>query len=89
MPPSLFEDNEMATQTVTIPNVQLTLEQLIGVVRQLEPDARSKVAEALLADEMDERYVQLIKRLANKRPVTDLTDKDINAEIQAVRRQHH
>jgi hypothetical protein len=79
----------MATQTVTIPNVQLTLEQLIGVVRQLEPDARSKVAQALLADEMDERYVQLIKRLANKHPVTDLTDKDINEEIQAVRRQNH
>jgi hypothetical protein len=59
-----WKDNNMSTKTVTIPNVQLTLEQLIGAVRQLEPEARSKTAQALLDDEMDARFVQLLKRLA-------------------------
>lgn len=77
----------MSTKTVTIPNIQLTLEQLIGAIRQLEPDARSKIAQALLDEEMDERFAQLIKRLANKPPVTDISDEEINAEVRAVRRQ--
>jgi hypothetical protein len=75
----------MSTKTVTVPNVQLTLEQLIIAVRQLEPDARSELAQALLADEMDERFAQLIKRLANKPPATDISDEAINAEVRAVR----
>ncbi len=74
--------------TITIPNVQLTLDQLVAVVRQLEPDARAKVAQALLADEMDTRFAQLIKRLVNKPPVTDITDEEISEEIRAVRRQY-
>lgn len=75
--------------TITIPNVQLTIDQLVAVVRHLEPDDRAKVAQALLADEMDVRLAQLIKRLANRTPVTDITDEEINAEVTAVRRQHH
>lgn len=75
--------------TITIPNVQLTIDQLVAVVRHLEPDDRAKVAQALLADEMDARLAQLIKRLANKAPVTDIADEDINEEVTAVRRQHH
>lgn len=78
----------MSTEMVTIPDVQLTLDQLITAVRQLEPDARNKVAQALLSDEMDERLRRLIERLANKRPVDDITDDDINAEIRAVRQCH-
>jgi hypothetical protein len=73
--------------TITISNVQLTLDQLVAVIRQLEPDARAKVARALLADEMDERLAHLIKRLANKPPVTDISDEEINEEVRAVRRQ--
>ncbi len=75
--------------TITIPNVQLTIDQLVAVVRHLEPDDRAKVAQALLADEMDTKLTQLIKRLANKTPVIDITDEDINEEVRAVRRQHH
>ncbi|MCB8943743.1 MAG: hypothetical protein H6658_08305 [Ardenticatenaceae bacterium] len=77
----------MSTTTVTIPNVQLTIEQLITAVRQLEPDARSRVAQALLAEDMDERFAQLIERLAKKVPVADITDEDINEEIRAYRNQ--
>jgi hypothetical protein len=73
--------------TITIPNVQLTIDQLVGVVRHLEPDARARVAQALLADEVDARLAMLIKRLASRPPVTDLTDEDIAEEIRSVRRQ--
>lgn len=75
--------------TITIPNVQLTVDQLVAVVRHLEPDDRAKVARALLADEMDTKLTQLIRRLANKTPVTDITDEAINEEVTAVRRQYH
>lgn len=75
----------MLTRTVVIPNVQLTLEQLIGAIRQLDPDARSKIAQALLDGEMDERFEKLVKRLADKPPVTEITDDEINAEVRAVR----
>lgn len=79
----------MATNTVLIPNVELSLEQLIAAIRQLEPDARSRVAQALLADDMDARFAALIARLANKQPVTAISDADIEAEIRAVRQQQH
>ncbi len=75
----------MSTSTVLIPNVQLTLDQLIVAVRQLGPDARSKIAQTLLTDDMDERFAQLIKRLANKRPAADISDKEINEAVYAVR----
>jgi hypothetical protein len=68
----------MATDTITIPNVQLTLDQLISAVRQLKPEVRSKVAQALPVDEMDERLAQLITRLANRPPVTDISDEASN-----------
>ncbi len=74
--------------TITIPNVQLTLDQLVAVVRQLDPEERATVAQALLADEMDARFERLIKRLANTPPATDITDEEINEEVRVVRRQH-
>ena len=37
----------MATNTVLIPNVQLTLEQLIFAVQQLEPAAQSKIVDVI------------------------------------------
>lgn len=78
----------MSTEMILTPNVQqvqLTLDQLLTAIRQLDADARSTVAQVLLADEMDERFARLIKRLANKRPATDISDAEINAEIYAVR----
>lgn len=77
------------SSTITIPNVQLTLDELIGVVRKLDPESRTKVAQALIADDMDAKFVELIQRLAEKEPVADISDEEINAEINAVRRQRH
>ena len=77
------------SSTITIPNVQLTLDELIGVVRQLDVESRTKVAQALISDDMDTKFGQLIQRLAEKEAITDISDEDINAEINAVRRQQH
>ena len=77
----------MTTSTVTVPyNVQLTVDQLVVAVRQLEPEGRAKIAQALLAKDMDERLSKLIQRLAKKPPVTDISDEEINEEVRAVRR---
>jgi hypothetical protein len=77
----------MTTSTVTVPyNVHLTVDQLVVAVRQLEPEGRAKIAQALLSKDMDERLSKLIQRLAKKPPVTDISDEDINEEVRAVRR---
>lgn len=79
----------MSIQTVTIPQVELSLDQLIGVVRRLEPEAKSQIAQALLHDQMDARFVKFVQRLASKPPVTDISDAEINEEIRIVRGQRH
>jgi len=71
--------------TVTIPNVHLSLDDLIQAVRHLEPEARAQVAAALIQDDLDRRLADLIQRLARKEPPTDITMADINAEIRSVR----
>jgi hypothetical protein len=75
------------TTTVTIPNVELTLEQLVSAIRQLEPETRSEVAKLLVEAELDDRLAELIERLANKPAADDITDADIAAEVNAVRAQ--
>jgi hypothetical protein len=76
-----------STTTVTIPQVELTLDQLVAAIRQLEPDARSEIAKALMETELDVRMAELIRRLANRPPADDITDADIVAEVNAVREQ--
>lgn len=71
--------------TVTIPNVHLSLDDLIRAVRQLEPDARAQLARALVQDDMDKRFARLLERLAAKQLATDISPSDIDAEIRAVR----
>lgn len=77
------------TTTVTIPNVHLSLDDLIRAVRQLEPEARAQVAEALLEDDVDRRLTALIERLGRKEPPADVTMADINAEVRSVRNRTH
>jgi hypothetical protein len=79
----------MTTTTVTIPNikVQLTVEQLITAVRQLEPEERAKIVRALAYTELDTELTQLILELYNQPPVNEISDDDILAEIRAVRQQ--
>lgn len=79
----------MSTATVTIPNiqVQLTVEQLIMALRQLEPGERAKLARALASAELDTELAQLITELYGQPPVEDISEDDILAEIRAVRRE--
>ena len=81
----------MTTSTVTIPNikVQLTVEQLLTAVRQLEPRDRAKIAQALTDAELDKELAQLIAELYHQPPVTEISDADILAEVRTVRQQVH
>jgi hypothetical protein len=69
-----------STKTVTIPEVELTLDQLVTAIRQLEPDARSEIAKALMETELDARLTELIKSLASRPAADDVTDAGIGAD---------
>ena len=74
----------MTTSTVTIPRikVQLTVEQLLTAVRQLEPRDRAKIAQALTDAELDNELAQLIAELYSQPPVTEISDADVLAEVR-------
>lgn len=74
-----------STVTVTIPRVELTLDQLVTAIRQLEPAARAEIAKALVETEMDARLAELIRNLSSRPSADDITDADIAAEVDAVR----
>lgn len=72
---------------VTIPNVTLTLDQLLAAIRQLDERSLSQVAQAIVEKDRDARMIELIRRL-NQRDATltiDASDDVINAEVRAVR----
>jgi len=73
---------------VTIPPMELTLDQFLAVIRHLDESTRVEVARALAETEMDAQMRNLIAQLA-QRPLTfDIDeDADIQAEINAVRRE--
>lgn len=74
----------MSSKAVTVPNVTLTLDQLLAAIRQLDEPARVQVAHALLQTELDTKLAALIRRLAERRPSV-VSDTVINEEIRAVR----
>ncbi|MEI2689050.1 MAG: hypothetical protein V9H69_04795 [Anaerolineae bacterium] len=81
----------MTASFVTIPNtrVQLTVDQLVAAVRQMDPGERAKIARALTDVELDQELAQLISDLYSQPPVTEIADADIVAEVRAVRQQLH
>jgi sulfite reductase alpha subunit-like flavoprotein len=74
------------SSTVTIPNVTLTLDQLLTAVRQLDEPARKQVAQVLVETQMDAKLSRLIQQLAQRPSADDLSDAAIQAEIEIVRR---
>lgn len=74
-----------STKTITIPQVELSLDQLVSAIRQLEPAARSEIAEALVETELDARMAELIQSLADRPAADDVTDAEITSEVDAVR----
>lgn len=73
--------------TVTIPKVELSVDQLVAAIRQLEPRTRLEIAKALVETESDARMAELIRRLASRPAAEDISDADIVAEVNAVREQ--
>jgi hypothetical protein len=74
-------------RTITIPEVELSLDQLVTAIRQLEPAARSEIAKALMETELDARLAELIESLAQRPAADDVTDADIVSEVNTVREQ--
>lgn len=70
---------------VTIPNVRLDLEELLAVIQSLDEPSRARVARTLAEVEMDARFKDLIEQMAARAPAEDVTDADIDREVQAVR----
>lgn len=73
------------TKSLTVGS-ELTIEQVLEAVRRLDAAARSRVAQALAESEMDARFEQLIFSLANKPAVDEISDREIQAHVDAVRR---
>jgi hypothetical protein len=72
---------------ITIPNVRLDVDELLTVIRHLDEPTRAQVARALAETQMDADLARLIENLAAKRPVDEISDADIQAEIAAVRQR--
>jgi hypothetical protein len=72
------------TDMVSIP---ITLEQLMIAVQQLPPDERAQLASVLIQSGLRSDLTALIQELYAQSPGDDITDDDIMAEIQVVRRQ--
>jgi hypothetical protein len=70
---------------VTVPNVTLTLDQLLAAIRQLDEQALSQVAQVVLETDRDARLVELIRRLNERSPANDVSDELLNAEVKAAR----
>lgn len=75
----------LQSTVITIPEVKLTVGQLLKVVRQLDDASRSQLARVLMETEMDAKLASLIEKLAKTTSADDVSDEDIEAEIKAVR----
>jgi HEAT repeat protein len=75
----------LQSTVITIPEVKLTVDQLLKVVRQLDEASRIQVAQVLVETEMDTKLANLIEQLAKTRPADDISDENIEDEIKAVR----
>ena len=75
----------MASETVVVPSVTLTLDQLLDAVRQLDDRGLYQVANVLLEKAHDAALTGLMERLAARQPSDDLSDEELAAEVRAVR----
>lgn len=70
---------------ITVPNVKMSLDQLLDVIRQLNDAGRARVARVLLDTMMDQELRGLLSELSSKPPADDISDEEIQAEVRAVR----
>ena len=76
------------TGTITIPNVQLTLDQLIAVIRQLEPDAQRQIArlfqdDRVVVEEKSPRFTA--KQLLESELIGLWQDRDLGDSVAYAR----
>lgn len=75
------------SKVITVPPMELSLDQFLGVIRQLDEATRTQVARVLAETKMDAELQTLIEQLAQVSPADDISDADIQSEIEAVRRE--
>jgi hypothetical protein len=75
------------SRVVTVPPMELSLDQFLAVIRQLDEPARVEVARVLAETEMNSQFQGLIEQLAQHSPGDDISDSDIQTEIDAVRKK--
>ncbi len=75
------------SRTITVPPMELSLDQFLAVIRELDKPARVQVARVLAETEMDAELSQLIDELAHASPADDIGEAEIQAEVTAVRRE--
>jgi hypothetical protein len=68
-------------------SIPVTLEQIISVVKQLQPSEQAQVAEALLQTGLHSDLTALIQEFYSQSPDDDITDDDIMKEIKIVRQR--
>ena len=77
----------MANETVVVPSVTLTLDQLLDAVRQLDERGLRQVASVVLEKTHDAALTGLIERLAARVPVDYLSDEELATEVRTVREE--
>jgi len=65
------------SRVVTVPPMELSLDQFLAVIRQLDEPTRVEVARVLVETEMDTQLRNLIEQLAQTLPADDIGDADI------------
>ena len=78
----------LQSSEITIPNIKLTIDQLLTTIRQLDKPTRVQIARVLVETEMDSKLANLIEQLAKTSPVKDISNAEIDAEVKAVRQSN-
>lgn len=75
------------SKTITVPPMELSLDQFLAVIRELDEPTRVQVARVLAETELDAEFRNLIEQLAQATPADEISDAEIQAEIRAVRQE--
>ena len=77
----------MTTKTIPVPSVNLTIDQLVDVIRQLDPDSLNRIGQAVLETTSNSSLGVLRERLAEYDPGVEFSDEELAAEVRAVREE--
>ena len=69
---------------IRVPEVMLTLDQLISTIRLLDGQSLSKVVQFILNCRNDDKLSLILQQPASYASLDDLSDDEINAEVKIV-----